>query len=240
MRRWRPFLILAGSLVVLQFSFFALLSPAPAPRPPQGHRWGGALASEKAGAEWAEWLWLQSPGILLMPSSIGFSGSAWLNRTTTEPGVDESTVEPKPMPFLPPPQAVSWTGLLPRPESSLAPSWGIPSAGAPAAASPLPIAAGGRWRLLEGLHGWVLVDGGGVPLAPQAAPARATVIRLAVDGRGEILSPPITWEGSGFPEADEAARRAASGLRVRWAGDGEPPEASWGLVAVEWGLAAGS
>ena len=239
--RWsRGLLVVCGLTIVFQFAFFGLLSPggenARLKRPMARHRWAG-----EGGMAQEDWLWLLHPGLLLLPSANGFSGSAWLVPAPSEVPVETSNVRPAPLPFSPPPIAASWAGLVPRAQDGLADRWGVPALPAEARAASLPLPAQPAVRIAAGLTGWRLVSVPEIKTPMAEAFPRPASIRVWLDERGEIAGPPTLWESSGVAAADELARDAVA--RAHFERMGPAPEITrgtgvWGLIVVEWSVPA--
>lgn len=184
------------------------------------------------------WSALMSPAVMLMPSAYDFSGSSWLAGPTAEVALEAFLARIQPLPF----ESIRGGGGLeayPRLDPGPGSRWEVQGGMGPlpnVASVPLPV--DGWIRILEGLAGWTLDQSVRLEPLPEGVLAQRAVVRVMVDGSGSLASPPVIWESSGAPVADEAALGLVRKLQLRRAGSGAPgvndQERSWGFIAVSW------
>lgn len=228
---------MAALIMAAHVGVFWVISPNPVSPPRSVGPASVRFAVEPWGAlgegDLDAWRWLFTPSVWVRPSAEDFSGAAWLRGAPVRIEVEAFDVPERPLPWGHDRPAVLIAEPGPHPGPGPSGRWDLPDESvATPAVGPVPVLQGPRLRILGGLAGRsirAVPDLGG--LAP-AVPARPVVVRLRVDADGEPAGPPVLWDGSEVPEADEAALRAARSLRF------EAGSAAGGLVEFEWPPAA--
>lgn len=240
--RWRqPWVPIALLAFVVQVAGFWLVSSEPTRTPRRSPPRQDAFLPEPDGIEATlrqdAWRWLFTPAVFLLPSDQDFSGLAWMRVGSGDLEVESLEVPDRPLPWELVRGGPGAEPALPRSDPGPAGRWSppadvalLPGVGA------VPLPAENRVRLLAGLRGRAIVAGGdpGLPADARVPLARPPVVRVTVDESGELADPPVIWESSELPAADEAAVQAARRLRFERGSAGTGVES--GLVSPEWAV----
>src|SRR5690606_10124396 len=93
-------------------------------------------------------------------------------------------------------------------------------------------------RIVSGFEGWSLPPDIAVPPPPEGPAPGPTVLKIALDASGEVAAPPIVWESSGIPAADQIAVQRVTVLRLQSDTLMTPSEGmqavAWGFLIIEW------
>jgi hypothetical protein len=231
-------MILALAITLVQCAVFWALSPRDLPgrmvATPARHEFINETA-----AAFQEWLWLMTPGVFLLPSSRDFSGVAWLAEDPSDVAFQPLTVKSQPLPFAPVAASVATADLLPRIDSGPAAHWDLPPAEIPLpSVPPVPLRDKGAVRIASGLESWQLPRDIPVPPPPAGTIPGPALLKIAVDSSGELAAPPVVWETSGNPAADQLARDMVMALKLESERAPPAPEGeetiAWGFIIVEW------
>lgn len=239
--RWGGFAVFVFAVHV---GVFWLVSGDPSPAAPRKplDRYK-FVATPPDPADSTGWRWLFSPALFVSPSPDDFSAAAWLDTAPVRVEVEPFAVPERPMPW----ESIRGREPAPALASRLDPApggrWEVPTvSGWVPGVSGVPLPREGAVMRVAGLAGRLPARSGGleaglaVPTGVEVGPALPVVLRVAVDERGELVQPPVVWESSQVKVYDEAALGVVRRLRFTAApGTG----VAWGLVSVEWPVAVG-
>lgn len=242
----RPWVVLAGLVFVAQVLAFWGLAPGGngairRTLEPGRDRFLPEPDGLEATRTLENWSWLLSPAVFLLPTELGFSGAAWMRANPGDLEVEAFDVAYRPLPWERACDSMRVQEVQPSLDPGPAGGWGtIPEAVDWPKVAPVPLPSRSEVRVLSGLRGRPILSGAllDVPSDGRIALARAVVVRVTVDETGELSAPPVVWESSEVPAADEAAVKAARRLVFAPVGAGAGLES--GLVRVEWAVGSGA
>jgi TonB family protein len=199
------------------------------------------IADPPSGSALAEFLIVEDPTLFAMPSTRGFSGSAWMRA----PGLRHRSADwTEPQRWLN--VRVEQLGgdfaefvrtnvvgprlLTEKPAPRLT----------PVALSPVPLPARSGFRLEGGLLGRELLAPLEVPSIPHTDILSNTVVEVGVSPSGFVFSAVVLGDGSGSKVADQTALRLARSARFKPVGKtGDallrgPAVLTWGRIVFHW------
>lgn len=205
------------------------------------------VAQPEPGSALGEWLAVDDPTLLAVPSERGFSGPAWMRPPALEHRSADWT-EPQRWLALPVRQLGADFAEFAR--TNLAGPRVLAEKPAPSLArvelAPVPLPARSEYRLEGGLQGRELVTPLDVPSLPHTEILTNTVVELGVAPSGIVFSAVPVGGGSGSKAADRTALNLARTVRFKplpRAGGGSPAAAAptsgqagltWGRIVFQW------